>query len=73
MTVAPIDKGAFIEKITNSDQAPRFEDWKVINAQALVVGRTSGLDGGHGSSIARARRAVVKRDAPAAQRDRGVV
>lgn len=38
---APIDKGAFIEKITNSDQAPRFEDWKVINAQALVVGRVS--------------------------------
>jgi TolB protein len=38
---APIDKGAFIEKITNPDQAPRFEDWKVINAQALVTGRVS--------------------------------
>ena len=38
---APIDKGAFIEKISNSDQTPRFEDWKVINAQALVVGRVS--------------------------------
>jgi TolB protein len=36
---APIDKAAFIEKITNPDQPPRFEDWKVINAQALVTGR----------------------------------
>lgn len=38
---APIDKAAFIEKISNPDAAPRFEDWKVINAQALVTGRVS--------------------------------
>jgi TolB protein len=38
---APIDKGAFIEKLSNPDQAPRFEDWKVINAQALVTGRVT--------------------------------
>ncbi|BCH30242.1 protein TolB [Mesorhizobium sp. L-8-10] len=38
---APIDKGAFIEKITDPDAAPRFDDWKVINAQALVVGRVT--------------------------------
>ena len=38
---APIDKGAFIEKITDTNAAPRFEDWKVINAQALVTGRVS--------------------------------
>ncbi|HWK64167.1 MAG TPA: Tol-Pal system beta propeller repeat protein TolB [Rhizobiaceae bacterium] len=38
---APIDKGAFIEKITNPDVSPRFEDWKVINAQALVTGRVT--------------------------------
>jgi TolB protein len=38
---APIDKAAFIEKIANPDQAPRFDDWKVINAQALVTGRVS--------------------------------
>jgi len=38
---APIDKGAFIEKIANPDAAPRFEDWKVINAQALVTGRVT--------------------------------
>ena len=36
---APIDKGAFIEKISDTNVAPRFEDWKVINAQALVTGR----------------------------------
>ena len=38
---APVSRAAFIEKITNPDQAPRFEDWKVVNAQALVVGRIS--------------------------------
>jgi TolB protein len=38
---APIDKSAFIEKISNPDVAPRFADWKVINAQALVTGRVS--------------------------------
>jgi TolB protein len=38
---APVAKQAFIEKIANPDQPPRFEDWKVINAQALVVGRIS--------------------------------
>ncbi len=36
---APVNKGAFIEKIANPDAAPRFEDWRVINAQALVTGR----------------------------------
>ncbi len=35
----PIEKGAFIQKITNPDVVPRFEDWRVINAQALVTGR----------------------------------
>lgn len=38
---APIDKGAFVEKISNPDAQPRFEDWKVINAQALVTGRVT--------------------------------
>lgn len=38
---APVSKQAFIEKIANPDQPPRFEDWKVINAQALVTGRVS--------------------------------
>ncbi|WP_173934026.1 Tol-Pal system beta propeller repeat protein TolB [Chelativorans sp. Marseille-P2723] len=38
---APIDKAAFIEKISNPDVAPRFEDWRVINAQAVVTGRVT--------------------------------
>lgn len=42
----PIGKEAFIEKISNPDVAPRFEDWRVINAQALVTGRvTTEADG----------------------------
>ncbi len=36
---APIGKQAFIEKVTDPNAAPRFEDWRVINAQALVTGR----------------------------------
>src|SRR4030081_276754 len=36
---APIDPAAFIEKIGNIDQAPQFQNWKTINAQALVTGR----------------------------------
>jgi TolB protein len=36
---APIDPTAYIERITNSDAVPRFEDWRAINAQALVTGR----------------------------------
>ncbi len=43
---APINRKAFIEKISNPDVAPRFEDWKVINAQALVTGRVSQEAGG---------------------------
>ncbi|WP_411033396.1 Tol-Pal system beta propeller repeat protein TolB [Shinella sp. BYT-45] len=38
---APVNKQAFIEKISNPDQPPRFDDWKVINAQALVTGRVT--------------------------------
>ncbi|MFC6491934.1 Tol-Pal system beta propeller repeat protein TolB [Ancylobacter dichloromethanicus] len=36
---APIDPAAFVEKIANPDASPRFQDWRVINAQALVTGR----------------------------------
>ena len=36
---APIDQAAFIERITNIDVAPQFQNWKTINAQALVTGR----------------------------------
>jgi TolB protein len=36
---APIDPAAFIERITNIDVQPQFENWKSINAQVLVTGR----------------------------------
>ena len=36
---APIDQAAYIEKIANIDVAPQFNNWKSINAQALVTGR----------------------------------
>jgi TolB protein len=38
---APIDPAAFIDRITNSDDPPRFQNWKTINAQCLVVGRVT--------------------------------
>ncbi len=34
----PIDKSAFIEKITSGNAIPRFAEWRQINAQALVSG-----------------------------------
>lgn len=37
----PLDRAAFIEKITNANAVPRFEDWRVINAQALVSGQVT--------------------------------
>jgi len=36
---APIDQAAFIERITNIDVAPQFQNWKSINADVLVTGR----------------------------------
>jgi TolB protein len=35
----PIDPAAYIERIATIDSVPRFDDWRVINAQALVTGR----------------------------------
>ena len=43
---APVDRKAFIEKITNPDAPPRFEDWRVLNVQALVTGRVTQEDDG---------------------------
>lgn len=43
---APVDQNAFIENITNIDLRPRFADWRVINASALLVGRVSVDDQG---------------------------
>jgi TolB protein len=41
----PIDQAAFIEKGVSLDSLPRFEDWRVVNAQALAVGRIGASDG----------------------------
>ncbi|XSG83575.1 MAG: Tol-Pal system beta propeller repeat protein TolB [Methyloligella sp. ZOD6] len=41
----PIDPGAFIQQNVSIDQPPRFQDWQVINAQALVIGRIGASDG----------------------------
>lgn len=41
----PIDPAAFIEKGLDVARAPRFEDWRPINAQAVVVGRIGNSDG----------------------------
>jgi len=41
----PIDQAAFIEKGVGTDAVPRFDDWRVVNAQALVVGRIGAGDG----------------------------
>ncbi|MBR9824311.1 MAG: Tol-Pal system protein TolB [Alphaproteobacteria bacterium] len=38
---APVDPAAFIEDIENIDLRPRFADWRVINASALLVGRVT--------------------------------
>jgi len=35
---APIDQAAYLEKQVNIDAAPNFNNWKSINAQALVTG-----------------------------------
>ena len=36
---APVDPDAFIEEIEDIDLRPRFGDWRVIDASALLVGR----------------------------------
>ncbi len=41
----PIDQAAFIEKGVGTDSVPRFDDWRVLNAQALVVGRIAATEG----------------------------
>ncbi len=42
----PIDKNAFIETGLTLNKTPRFEDWRTINAQALVNGAISKLPDG---------------------------
>ena len=37
----PIDQAAYIERISNIDVPPQFQNWRSINAQALVTGRAT--------------------------------
>lgn len=37
----PIDKSSFLERISNPDVQPRFNDWQQINAQGLATGRVT--------------------------------
>ncbi len=43
---APIDRNAFIEKITDTNSQPQFASWTAIKAQALVTGRVVDAGGG---------------------------
>ncbi len=43
---APIDERAFIQQGLTSDALPRFQDWRIINAQALVAGSVKPGAGG---------------------------
>jgi TolB protein len=42
----PINPSSFIEQITAQTTVPRFNDWRQINAQALVTGSVSEGEGG---------------------------
>jgi TolB protein len=35
----PLDRASFIDRTRDLNAQPRFQDWRIINAQALVVGR----------------------------------
>ena len=42
----PVDKRSFIQKVPPFDTLPRFADWRLINAQALIQGKAAlGADG----------------------------
>ena len=41
----PLQKDAFLQKPDIAHLKPRFEDWKLIKAQALITGRVENVDG----------------------------
>jgi TolB protein len=43
----PIDPASYIEKISDINVQPRFPDWNIVNAKALVVGRATALPDGN--------------------------
>ncbi|MBT3694096.1 MAG: Tol-Pal system protein TolB, partial [Candidatus Pelagibacter sp.] len=40
----PLDKNAFLQKPDIANLKPRFEDWNLIKAQALITGKVSFTD-----------------------------
>jgi TolB protein len=42
----PLDPASFIDRVRDINAAPRFQDWRVVGAQALVVGRTGRANDG---------------------------
>ncbi len=70
----PLDRASFIDRASDLNAPPRFQDWRVINAQALVLGRAGrGPDGRmigefrlwdvySGRQLAAQRFAVVERE-----------
>ncbi len=42
----PLDRAAFLEKIANINKPPQFSNWRILKAQALVVGRVVRQSGG---------------------------
>ena len=40
----PLDKEAFLQKPDIANLKPRFEDWQLIKAQALITGKVSFVD-----------------------------
>lgn len=42
----PLDQKAFLQELTSLDVQPRFADWRVLNAQALVQGSVEVLPNG---------------------------
>ena len=48
----PLDPRAFIDRIADINQVPRYADWKAVGAEALLVGRTTkSLDGRLGAEF----------------------
>lgn len=41
-----INPASFIERVASVDTAPQFQNWRVLNAQALVVGRVTDTSDG---------------------------
>ena len=40
----PLDKNAFLQKPDIANLKPRFEDWNLIKAQALITGKVTFVD-----------------------------